>query len=150
MKADAAFAIWKQKIPEHLRYAFKELLTAFRNWHHEIFNHFDYPVTNAFTEAANNLVKSLQRQSRGASFEFIRAKILYQGILKRSENGGNANGLINGRYQTTFAGPANIPKTQRVRRLRKSREANDVFFELMKPLQSFSDRLGHFIKDNDC
>ena len=47
------------------------------NWRPEIFNYFDTPITNAFTEALNGLAKIANRMGRGYSFEAIRAKLLF-------------------------------------------------------------------------
>ena len=74
--AEIAYSIWQEKIPVELRFVFQEILTAFEGWEHQIFNYFDYKVTNAFTESANNLVKNFQKQARGCSFEVVRAKAL--------------------------------------------------------------------------
>ncbi len=43
----------------------------------EIFAYFDHPITNAYTEALNGLVKIMNRNGRGYSFDAIRAKVLY-------------------------------------------------------------------------
>lgn len=76
LDAEIAYSVWQEKIPVELRFVFDEILTAFENWWHQIFNYFDYGVTNAFTESANNLVKNIQKQARGCSFEVVRAKVL--------------------------------------------------------------------------
>jgi hypothetical protein len=50
------------------------------NWETEIFNYFDHPITNAYTEALNGLIR---RMGRGYSFEALRAKILFtEGVHK--------------------------------------------------------------------
>ncbi len=43
------------------------------NWHDEIFAYFDQPVTNAYTESANNLIRA--RLGRSYSFEVLRATV---------------------------------------------------------------------------
>ncbi|AOU97714.1 hypothetical protein BI364_07370 [Acidihalobacter yilgarnensis] len=60
-----------------MRDAFKPILTAIGNWHTEIFNYFDHPITNAYTESLNNLIRVMNRLGRGYSFEALRAKILF-------------------------------------------------------------------------
>jgi transposase len=80
--AEIAYSLWQERIPAELRFVFHEILTAVENWEHQIFNYFDYGVTNAFTESANNLVKNIQKQCRGCSFEVVRAKILCRYLLK--------------------------------------------------------------------
>lgn len=48
-----AFQKWLGNIPVELQPAFKDLLTAMKNWHDEVFNYFEQPNTNAYTEAVN-------------------------------------------------------------------------------------------------
>ncbi len=43
----------------------------------EILNYFQHPVTNAYTESLNNLIRVMNRLGRGYSFEALRAKILF-------------------------------------------------------------------------
>ena len=62
----------------------KPLLTAMENWGEYIFNYFDHPYTNAFTEASNRRIKDIQREGRGGSFPTVRAKIIF-GTLRRQE-----------------------------------------------------------------
>jgi len=53
------------------------------NWEEEIFNYFDSPITNAYTESLNRLIKTMNHIGRGYSFEALRAKILFtQGYRK--------------------------------------------------------------------
>lgn len=53
------------------------------HWETEIFAYFDHPVTNAYTEALNGLIRAMYRLGRGYSFEAIRAKILFtEGVTK--------------------------------------------------------------------
>ncbi|ENP8454704.1 transposase [Photobacterium damselae] len=52
-----------------------------------IFAYFDHPITNAYTESLNNLIRVMIRTGRGYSFEALRAKMLFtEGFqkLKRS------------------------------------------------------------------
>lgn len=43
----------------------------------EILNYFEHPVTNAYTESLNSLIRVMDRMGRGYSFEALRAKILF-------------------------------------------------------------------------
>ena len=50
------------------------------NWHEEIFSYFDLmpnPVTNAYTECLNGIIKNINRDGRGYKFDVLRAKILF-------------------------------------------------------------------------
>ncbi len=49
----------------------------------EILAYFDHPVTNAYTESLNSLIRVMNRLGRGYSFEALRAKLLFaEGALK--------------------------------------------------------------------
>ncbi len=75
---------WQSQIPEQLEAAFRPLTTAVSNWEKEIFAYFDHPVTNAYTEAINGVIRVMNRLGRGYSFEAIRAKILFtEGLVKK-------------------------------------------------------------------
>jgi len=50
-----------------------------------IMNYFEHPVTNAYTESLNNLIRVMNRIGRGYSFEALRAKILFtEGVHKHT------------------------------------------------------------------
>lgn len=74
--AKAEMDDWRRTLPEALQPAFRPLLTALGNWEPEILAYWDHPVTNAFTEAANGVLKIINRTGRGYSFGVIRARIL--------------------------------------------------------------------------
>ncbi|MEQ1560774.1 MAG: ISL3 family transposase [Methyloglobulus sp.] len=76
-QAETAYMDWKDSIPASIRKYFADLDRAIGNWHKEVFNYFDHRVTNAYTESANNHIKSIARQGRGYSFEVLRAKTLF-------------------------------------------------------------------------
>ena len=71
------FEQWKRSIPLEMEDAFHDLVRAWTNWHPWILNYFIHPVTNAYTESLNNLIRVMNRLGRGYSFEALRAKILY-------------------------------------------------------------------------
>ncbi len=76
---DAArrFEAWRDGIPAEIRPYYADLIRAFQNWHHFILNYFEHPVTNAYTESLNSLIRVMNRLGRGYSFEALRAKILF-------------------------------------------------------------------------
>lgn len=74
--AEARYGAWERSLTPAMRTAFKDLLSATRNWREPIFNYFDHRVTNAYTEAINGLVKITNRNGRGYSFDVLRAKML--------------------------------------------------------------------------
>jgi transposase len=76
-EARTYFQTWEQSLSADHRLAFAELLTAWPNWQNEILAYFDYPITNAYTESLNNLIRATDRLGRGYSFEALRAKMLW-------------------------------------------------------------------------
>lgn len=72
-----AYAFWQAALPAELKGPFKELLSAMKNWHAQIFNYFDgNQITNAYTEAINGLIKIDNRAGRGYSFDVLRARVM--------------------------------------------------------------------------
>lgn len=99
-KLDAmqAAEAWEMSIPDEIAPAFRELKGALRSWWTEIFNHYDCPTSNAYTESINNLAKGMNRMGRGYSFDVIRARLLYdQDALK------NASGTVRKRVRRPAA-----------------------------------------------
>lgn len=84
-KAEALYDAWRVSIPPSVEAEFRPVALMVQNWREEIFAYFDYPITNAYTEALNGLIKIANRAGRGYSFETIRAKALlsepYTGTL---------------------------------------------------------------------
>ncbi|MEO7326472.1 MAG: ISL3 family transposase, partial [Dokdonella sp.] len=76
---DAAqrFEAWREGISAEIRPYFADLIRAFTNWQPYILNYFEHPVTNAYTESLNSLIRVMNRLGRGYSFEALRAKILF-------------------------------------------------------------------------
>lgn len=85
--AKAAYEQWHKSIPPELTAYFSDLTRAFQNWMPEIFNYFKHPVTNAYTECLNSLIRVIDRLGRGYSFEALRAKILFtEGVHSTNKN----------------------------------------------------------------
>jgi transposase len=55
---------------------FAPILWAVRNWRTEIFAYYRAPFTNAYTEAANGIIKIANRMGRGYTFSALRARAL--------------------------------------------------------------------------
>lgn len=68
---------WEQSLPAEVDHAFRVLKAALRSWWTEIFNYYDHPTSNAYTESINNLAKVMNRMERGYSFDVIRARLLF-------------------------------------------------------------------------
>lgn len=85
--AVAAYEAWNKAVVPELRDAFGDLIRAFSNWQPFILNYFEHPVTNAYTESLNSLIRVMNRLGRGYSFEALRAKILFtEGAHKHTLN----------------------------------------------------------------
>ena len=84
------YQAWKGEMPSSMVPHFEPLMTSMRNWEPEILNYFELPskrATNAYTEALNGLIKIVNRNGRGYSFDVLRAKILFtEGVQKVKRN----------------------------------------------------------------
>lgn len=76
-EAQARYIDWKRRITPEIAPAFADLVRAWDNWTPWILGYFDHPVTNAYTESLNSLIRVMNRLGRGYSFEALRAKILF-------------------------------------------------------------------------
>lgn len=81
--AKAQYEEWREACPPEIRCDFKTLFTAMENWGEYVFNYFDHPHTNAFTEASNRRIKDIQREGRGGSFETVRYKAIFGTLLRQ-------------------------------------------------------------------
>jgi transposase len=76
-EAAERFEAWRVRaVSPKLDGAFTELIRAWTNWEHWILNYFVHPVTNAYTECLNSLIRVVDRTGRGYSFKILRAKLL--------------------------------------------------------------------------
>jgi len=76
---------FEQELTSEVKPYFSDLTRALGNWHKEIFAYFDYPVTNAYTEAMNSVIRHVDRMGRSYSFETIRAKMLYTKSIHKTQ-----------------------------------------------------------------
>jgi transposase len=82
-EAQARYIAWKRGVTPDIAFAFSDLIRAWDNWAPFILGYFDHPVTNAYTESLNNLIRMTNRLGRGYSFEALRAKMLFaEGVHK--------------------------------------------------------------------
>jgi transposase len=86
--AKARYDKWEDQLPDSCADAFIDLRIAMRNWREEIFNHFEFRITNAYTEAINGIARIVNRAGRGYSFEVLRAKMLLNHANHKIEHGG--------------------------------------------------------------
>ncbi len=85
-EAQALYIAWKQRITPDLEPAFHDLVRAWDNWTPWILGYFDHPITNAYTEYLNSLIRVMNRLGRGYSFEALRAKILFSEGAHKHKN----------------------------------------------------------------
>jgi transposase len=85
--AEAEARAWLTRIDPIVAKEFREASVALRNWWQEIFAWYDFPVTNAYTESFNRLVKDANRMGRGYSFDVIRAKLLFDKEARKTTTG---------------------------------------------------------------
>lgn len=76
-QAMARYEHWRKSIPPELYSHFASIVTAWSNWQPYIVEYFNHPVTNAYTESLNSIIRVMNRLGRGYSFEALRAKILF-------------------------------------------------------------------------
>lgn len=74
-----AFEAWEKSLPANELERFHSLAKTVHNHYEDIFAYWDSPapITNAYTECLNGLIKLSNRMGRGYSYEIIRAKTLY-------------------------------------------------------------------------
>ena len=67
---------------------YQDCAATLQNWSKSIFNTFDYPYTNGFTEGCNNKIKVLKRNAYGyRNFNRFRKRILHMFNYKKSNTG---------------------------------------------------------------
>ena len=88
-KAKNAFEAWENCLPSHGFELFKKLAKTVHNHYEDIFAYWDapFPITNAYTEGLNGLIKMSNRLGRGYSYEIIRAKTLYSTEARKVGSG---------------------------------------------------------------
>lgn len=69
-------------VPSHLSIEFAEVDRAVRNFRREILNFYDHPITNAYTEGLNSLIRQVERRGRGYDFEVMRGRMLYDETVR--------------------------------------------------------------------
>lgn len=76
-EAQAMYLQWEASLTTEIAPYFSDITRAWGNWTWPILGYFDHPVTNAYTESLNSLIRVMNRLGRGYSFEALRAKILF-------------------------------------------------------------------------
>lgn len=84
-EAYTRYSKFENQLTSEVKHYWHEVTRAVGNWHTEIFAYFDYPVTNAYTEAINSVMRHVDRMGRSYSFETIRAKMLYTKSIHKTQ-----------------------------------------------------------------
>ena len=84
-EAYTRYSEFENQLTSEVKHYWHEVTRAVGNWHTEIFAYFDYPVTNAYTEAMNSVIRHMDRIGRSYSFETIRAKMLYTKSIHKTK-----------------------------------------------------------------
>lgn len=76
-------------MPDQGLQKFHDLAKTVHNHYTDIFAYWDspHPITNAYTECLNGLIKVSNRLGRGYSYEIIRAKMLYAKHARKAGSG---------------------------------------------------------------
>jgi transposase len=149
-QAEAQFDEWVKRIPPHLQFAYAALLTTVGNWREEILNYFDYRVTNAFTESLNNIIKSMERNGRGYTFDVLRAKLLYGSPFvtrrpPRPNTSAKEKPTDRRKKEKKRARRDDAPSpNSNVRQLKRVRLSEDEFTESMRPPEGYIKRFKNF------
>jgi len=91
LQAMSRYAAWEKEVATDptLYKVFNDLITSMANWRVPIFNYFDTlpdnPLTNAFTESLNGVIKHLNQTGKGYSFNVLRAKVLFYSHAEKTE-----------------------------------------------------------------
>jgi hypothetical protein len=64
-----SYEAWHRGISTEIRPYFADLIRAFTLWQPFTLNYFEHPVTNAYTESLNSLIRVMNRLGHGYSFE---------------------------------------------------------------------------------
>ena len=103
-----AFAEWEKSLPNNGLQKFYDLAKTVHNHYEDIFAYWDAPspITNAYTECLNGLIKLSNRMGRGYSYEIIRAKVLYAKYARTVGSGMKSSKVpANAQAQTIEYGP---------------------------------------------
>ena len=84
-EAYTRYSEFENQLTQEIKHYWYETTRAVGNWHNEIFAYFDYPVTNAYTEVMNSVIRHVDRMGRSYSFETIRAKMLYTKSIHKTK-----------------------------------------------------------------
>lgn len=100
-EAERAADRWLASVPSEFERPFKTSIDAIRNWRPHILRYFEHRYTSAYIERLNGLIRTMDRNGAGYSFDVLRNKAL----LKHGHFG---------RAQTTSRPPASRGRPEAV------------------------------------
>ena len=115
--AAAQYEEWKNKMSSTAREAYQSVTQLIGNWYEEVFNFFDYRVTNSYTGSCRVLLNMMQSEGRSYDYETLRIKFLYQNAVDDDFPDESIN--LEGFSEKT-------EKLTRTQRLRKSQSAETI------------------------
>lgn len=80
---EEAMSWWMASVPTELERHFKVSIDAINNWRPHILRYFEHRYTSGYVERLNGLIRTMDRNGAGYSFEVLRAKAL----LKHGQTG---------------------------------------------------------------
>ena len=75
-QAEAAADRWLSSVPVEFEKPFKTSIDALRNWRPHILRYFEHRYTSGYVERLNGLIRKMDRNGAGYSYEVLRAKAL--------------------------------------------------------------------------
>jgi transposase len=76
--AEAATDRWLASVPPEFERPFKPSIDALRNWRPHILRYFEHRFTSGYVERLNGLIRKMDRNGAGYSYEVLRAKALFK------------------------------------------------------------------------
>lgn len=74
--AETATNVWLASVPPEFERPFKQSIDAINNWRPHILRYFEHRFTSGYIERLNGLIRTMDRNGAGYSFEVLRAKAL--------------------------------------------------------------------------
>lgn len=85
-EAKCMFTYWKNNLPPAASPHFTSVARQIEDWHGEVFAYFNDPYTNAYAEAANRLIRAINRRGNGYKFAGIRARAIHMTLGRESDH----------------------------------------------------------------
>lgn len=75
-QGERAATLWLDSVPTEFARAFKPSIDALRHWRPDILRYFDHRYTSGYVERLNGLIRKMDRNGAGYSYDVLRAKAL--------------------------------------------------------------------------